>query len=600
MMRARTKHKPSSADRPNHGSELAPALVALSDAVADHTLLREHAASLRERLEHQRFQLAVLGQFKRGKSTFINALLGAALLPAAVVPLTAVPVFISWGPSPLARVRFGDQRVDEELSTDNTDTICKFLFEHISEEANPNNRLGVDRVDLYCPSLILADGIVLIDTPGVGSTFRHNTEAALRVLSESDAALFVISVDPPITEVEIDYLKQIKKTASKLVFVLNKIDYQGADDRRHIKDFVRRTLERNKLWTTATALFGVSATDGLDAKQRGDAVKLQSSGIADVERYLSHDLAAQKERLLEQAVRTKAAHIASEAIAETRLAIRAMEMPLDDLASKCRKFAQVLASIEGQRRTIRDLLEGERRRLRDKLEELIQRLRVSARAEMTACMDRQLPNGDDPGELGRMLAEIFDRARQDLSSAFVAAVDTALLDHRKRIGLLIDEVRQTAGKLFDAPFRPDFEAESFSLGEDPYWVTERIQTSLFPDASGFVDRLLPLQVRSRRRRARVLLQIDELILRNAENLRWALLRGVDETFRKASAQFEMHLDHAITTTNGIVRDAFGRRQRDQLAIGNDLSAFRKKEDLLRELQAQFGAESRGRETEELE
>jgi len=565
-------------------------LAALSDAVADHALLRERANSLRDRLEHQRFQLAVLGQFKRGKSTFINALLGAALLPIAVVPLTAVPVFISWGPRPLARVRVSDQHVDEELTTDSTDAISRFLFKYISEEANPKNKLGVARVDLFYPSPILADGIVLIDTPGVGSTFRHNTEAALGVLPECDAALFVISVDPPITEVEINYLRQIRKTASKLIFVLNKIDYLAADDRSRIKDFVRQALERNELWSADTKIFGVSAAEGLNAKQRSDAVKLQSSGIADVETYLSRDLAAQKSRLLEQAVRIKAAEITHEAIADTTLAIRAMEMPLDELASKHHAFERALSSVEGQRRTIRDLLDGERRRLRDQLEEQIERLRNSARAAMIEAINQLMPNSDDLSELSRTLGNLFDDARQAFSTSFIAIVDEALVNHRKRIGALIDEVRRTAGKLFDAPFQSGFEPERFSLGEDPYWVTEKIQTSLLPDASGLVDRILPPQSRSRRRRARIQRQIDELILRNAENLRWALLRGVDETFRKASRQFEAHLDHTITLINGIVRDAIDRRQRNEQATADELSGLRGKETLLRELQTRFRAE----------
>jgi Dynamin family len=54
---------------------------------------------LRDRLSRERLQLAVLGQFKRGKRTFINALLGANLLPTGVIPLTAVATFISWRPA---------------------------------------------------------------------------------------------------------------------------------------------------------------------------------------------------------------------------------------------------------------------------------------------------------------------------------------------------------------------------------------------------------------------------------------------------------------------------------------------------------------------
>ena len=53
-------------------------------------------------------------------------------------------------------------------------------------------------------------GQVLIDTPGIGSTFRHNAQATLNFLPQCDAALFLVSADPPITEVEVDFLKEVR------------------------------------------------------------------------------------------------------------------------------------------------------------------------------------------------------------------------------------------------------------------------------------------------------------------------------------------------------------------------------------------------------
>ena len=583
-------NKPTLAPPLHEGSELGLALMALGKAVADNALLHERAESLRYRLEHQRFQLAVLGQFKRGKSTFINALLGAPLLPIAVIPLTAVPVFISWRSHALVRVRFADRRPDEEISTDDPDAIRQFLFRFVSEEANPKNELGVNRVDLLYPSPLLAAGLILIDTPGVGSTFRHNTEAALRVLPESDAAIFVVSVDPPITEVEIAYLEQIKSKAAKLFFVLNKIDYLGPEERDHVREFVKRTLKQHRLWALDRVLFAVSAADGLDAKQRGDQTKLRLSGVADVERYISGDLAAQKGALLEKAVRSKAADIISEAISALRLQIRALEMPLQELAEKCQAFQRTLVAIEGQRRIIRDLLDGERRRLREQLEQQIDLLRKSAMSKLVEIVDQRLRENEDPGELSQAIGETFDTARQKLTASFVAIFDCALENHQKRIGSLVGEVRRNAGALFNTSFELGFEPDSFSLGEDPYWVTERVQTALLPDASGLVDLIVPHPVRRRRRRERMLHQLDEIILRNAENLRWAILRGIDETFRKAGLKFEAHLDNAIATTNGVVQQALERRQTNNLAACGELSRLQMKSSVLSEFQKQFRSE----------
>jgi hypothetical protein len=85
-------------------------------------------------------------------------------------------------------------------------------------------------------------------------------------------------------------------------------------------------------------------------------------------------------------------------------------------------------------------------------------------------------------------------------------------------------------------------------------------------------------------------QLDEVILRNAENLRWAILRGIEDTFRRASFKFEVHLDNAIATTNGVVRQALERRQTNNSAACGELSRLRMKSGVLSELQKQFRSE----------
>ena len=104
---------------------------------------------LHGRLEHERLQLAVLGQFKRGKSTFINALLGADVLPTGVIPLTAIATFIAWGHEPLVIVHFKGDEPSGEFAAQAPDAIRDVLFRFVAEEANPENRFGVERVELF-------------------------------------------------------------------------------------------------------------------------------------------------------------------------------------------------------------------------------------------------------------------------------------------------------------------------------------------------------------------------------------------------------------------------------------------------------------------
>jgi predicted GTPase len=113
-------------------------------------------------------------------------------------------------------VTFIDGRI-EESETDTPSAFRERLTAFVTEEANPRNMLGVARVEVRLPSELLASGVVLIDTPGVGSTFQHNTAAANAVLEECDAALFVVSPDPPITEVEVQFLASVRQTVARII-----------------------------------------------------------------------------------------------------------------------------------------------------------------------------------------------------------------------------------------------------------------------------------------------------------------------------------------------------------------------------------------------
>ena len=198
--------------------------------------------SLTERLEEGRFHLAVLGQFKRGKSTLLNAFLGEQLLPTSVVPLTAIPTFLQYGPELLVRVWYQDDRPAKEFQRKSTDELREILHSFVTEEGNPSNRLGVLQVEISHPAAILEHGVTLIDTPGIGSTFTHNTEATLNFLPQCDAALFVVSADPPLTEVEAEFLKRVRARVSRLFFIFNKVDYLDEEEKTAAVEFCRKVL----------------------------------------------------------------------------------------------------------------------------------------------------------------------------------------------------------------------------------------------------------------------------------------------------------------------------------------------------------------------
>lgn len=118
-------------------------------AVRDETA--NSLLNVKSRLQDEAFNLVVLGQFKRGKSTFINALLGEDILPTAIVPLTSVVTILRYGPELRVEIRYLDERRQAVGLTD--------LPAFITERENPQNMKNVKDVTVYYPSRYLKDGV---------------------------------------------------------------------------------------------------------------------------------------------------------------------------------------------------------------------------------------------------------------------------------------------------------------------------------------------------------------------------------------------------------------------------------------------------------
>jgi len=107
---------------------------------------RSKLTELNSRYSEGRFHLAVLGQFKRGKSNLLNALIGEPILPMGVIPLTAAPTFIQYAETPKIRVQYQGGHVADKFSGASTEERSAYLAKFVTEEGNPQNRLDVVEV----------------------------------------------------------------------------------------------------------------------------------------------------------------------------------------------------------------------------------------------------------------------------------------------------------------------------------------------------------------------------------------------------------------------------------------------------------------------
>lgn len=218
----------------------------------------EEAASLGDRLREGRFYVACIGQFKRGKSTLLNALVGDNVLPTGVVPITTVPTVIRFGETRRARVRFEGGAW--------TFVAPEELMEYVSEEHNPENAKGVAGVEVFVPSALLAEGMCFVDTPGLGSIFAGNTAATQAFVPHIDAAIIVVGADPPIAGEELALVANVGKQIRHLLVVLNKADRTSEEERRVAVPFTRKVLEK-RLGRPVGPIFEISAFQRVERKE---------------------------------------------------------------------------------------------------------------------------------------------------------------------------------------------------------------------------------------------------------------------------------------------------------------------------------------------
>jgi GTPase SAR1 family protein len=528
----------------------------------------------------------VLGQVKRGKSTLLNALLGEDVLPSSIVPLTAIPTFIQYGEERLLRVRYHEKRPDTVLKGEPVKWLNKQLMGFVTEYANPKNAKGILQVEITHPAAILRD-VVLIDTPGIGSTYRHNTEATMNFLPQCDAALFLVSADPPVTEVEVDFLKEIKSRITQVFFVLNKVDYLTETERETALGFYRDVLTREAGIDPGTRIFATSARKGLQAKESGDAALWEESGLSEVFDHLIAFLAHEKSRVLKEAIGRKALDVFHDVQLQIALENRALELPLAQLESRLALFDKKIAEAGQQRIHAQDILTGDQKRVHAQLEAHIENLRTPLRERLTGIADAaivaspQNPEHAAQQAVADAIPAWFECELGRISSMMDQEVALRLKDHEQHADELIESIRKAAAELFEIPYHAPKGERVYEPARKPYWVEHVWDSSFSPIPAEVIGRILPKSLRERRVRDQLKKQIDTLVRRNLENLRWETLQNIDAAFRTFSADLDMNLGLTIEATRGAIHAAREGRKQHEKSMADSVNELR---TMLQEMQ----------------
>ena len=271
------------------------------------SIQRRQCKLLVDKLSNSNMTISVIGQFKRGKSTLSNCILGKNYMPVGIVPITSAVTKVVYGRQS-AEVCFENGEVRPVEIDD--------LSAYISEQENAQNKLGVKEVVIHSESDFLKNGITYVDTPGVGSFHMNNTEVAYDYMKESDAVIFLLSVDSPINQIEIDFLQSTKEYAGKFYFAVNKIDTVSAGDLEAYTGYCAGLLSEI-METSAIKLMPVSAKTG--------------EGVEALKSAILRDLSASIREIMQESTRKKLIDIIESALKELQFYRSAMSMPYEEL-----------------------------------------------------------------------------------------------------------------------------------------------------------------------------------------------------------------------------------------------------------------------------
>jgi hypothetical protein len=408
---------------------LDPAIAQLSSILATlgRNDLTERVTAAGARLKRPNTIVCVVGEFKQGKSSLVNGLLGADVCPVDDDLATSAITLVRYAEqaSAVVRRKEGDQQVAEQVPVNELSQWC-------SERGNPGNHKGVQRVELAVPSAMLKQGLMIVDTPGMGGLGAGHAAATLSFLPFADGLVLVSDASSELSAPEIDFMRRATELCPTVMFAQTKIDLYASWER--IVDLNRGHLARAGL---DVAIVPVSSALRHEAIARKDRVLNERSHFPEL-------VTAIGERVVVPAKQNAAARSASDVKSIAALVRSGLEQERELLADPT-KLQGAIAELNDAKEKL-EHLRGPGARwatvLADRVGDLSTRVNHDFRGLMRSSMRdmdgriETLKTGNEWDELVRDLQTVV---ADGVTNVFVA-IEQGRLDIRAEIAeLLRDE-----------------------------------------------------------------------------------------------------------------------------------------------------------------
>ncbi|MGX1159682.1 replication fork clamp-binding protein CrfC [Arthrobacter sp. SLBN-100] len=301
----------------------------------DRLDLRKRLDQTLRRLKDPSIRVIVVGEFKQGKSKLINALVNAPVCPVDDDIATSVPTVVRYGDTASAAILVptADSDAGDETNVEQRSVPIADLPSCVSERGNPGNSKKLVAGEVYLPRKLLADGLTIIDTPGVGGLNSSHTLTTLTALPTADAMVLVSDASQEYTEPELRFLRQAMRLTPSVVGVLSKTDLYP--DWRRVEE-----IDRGHLAQVAQdiPLFSVSSDLRLEAARLQDTELNAESGFPGLITYIRNEIVGKAQRLQRRSVSQDLLSVAENLRLSLQSELEAFENP--------EKMPQMIAGLE--------------------------------------------------------------------------------------------------------------------------------------------------------------------------------------------------------------------------------------------------------------
>ena len=256
-----------------------------------------------DRLDQPKVRVVVVGPFNQGKSTLVNTMVGAQICPVDDLAMTAIPTIIEYGSQPSASLTFD---VPGENRTTRIPIDINNLRKHVMDHAASTGSLDGGKIEVTLPAEPLRGGLVLVDTPGVGSAVARHAVTTLALLPSADALVVLSDASQELTEPELSFLRQAASICPIVMCVLSKIDL--TPHWRDVEAANRQHLESAGIDAT---ILPVSANLYRTALTLDDTDLAAESGIPRLTERLQRDLLPRAVTSLRDAAAAEAAAVSN-------------------------------------------------------------------------------------------------------------------------------------------------------------------------------------------------------------------------------------------------------------------------------------------------